>query len=79
MDVGSSTLTATGTYTQTAGTFRLAGGSVQSNNALNFQGGLIDARGTITAAIMNNALLARARRERLERYRKRFPALRLAA
>ena len=57
VDVGNSTLTATGTYTQTAGSFLLAGGSVQSNNALNFQGGLIDARGTISAAIMNNAML----------------------
>ena len=57
VDVGRSTLTATGIYTQTAGSFLLAGGSVQSNNALNFQGGLVDARGTINAAIMNNAML----------------------
>ena len=57
VDVGSNTLTATGNYTQTAGTFHLAGGTVQSNNALNFQGGLIDAFGSINAAIMNNAML----------------------
>ena len=57
VDVGSASLTATGNYTQTGGVFRLAGGSVQSNNALNFQGGLIDAHGTINAAIMNNAML----------------------
>ena len=55
--MGASSLTATGTYTQSAGSFLLAGGTVQSNNALNFQGGLVDARGTITAAIQNNALL----------------------
>ncbi len=30
---------------------------MQSNNALNFQGGLVDARGTISSAIMNNANL----------------------
>ena len=59
VDVGNNTLTATGTYTQTgAGSvFRLAGGSVQSNNALVFNSGLIDARGTINAAIQNNAML----------------------
>ena len=57
VDVGSNTLTATGTYTQTAGSFVLAGGSVQSNNALNFQGGLVDARGSINAAISNSATL----------------------
>ena len=57
VDVGSDTVTATGTYTQTGGTFRLSGGSVQSNNALNFQAGLIDARGTINSAITNNANL----------------------
>ncbi len=57
VDIGSNTLTATGNYTQTAGTFHLTGGTVQSNNALNFQGGLVDAFGTISAAIMNNAML----------------------
>ena len=57
VNVGSAALTATGNYTQTAGNFLLAGGSVQSTNALNFQGGLIDAWGSINAAIMNNATL----------------------
>nr|MDQ2868324.1 hypothetical protein [Verrucomicrobiota bacterium] len=57
VDVGNNTLTATGTYTQSAGTFRVAGGSVQSNNALNFQAGLVDAYGTISSAITNNANL----------------------
>ena len=57
VDVGANTLTATGNYTQSGGTFLLAGGSVQSNNPLSFQGGLLDARGTINAAIMNNAML----------------------
>ncbi|MGZ5021691.1 MAG: hypothetical protein ACXWFY_04120, partial [Chthoniobacterales bacterium] len=42
---------------QTAGTFRLAGGSAQSNNALVFQGGLVDAFGDINASISNNAML----------------------
>ena len=59
VDVGGNTLTATGNYTQTgaASEFRLAGGSVQSNNALVFNSGLIDARGTINAAIQSNAML----------------------
>ena len=57
VNVGSGTLTVAGNYTQTGGNFLLAGGSVQSSNALNFQGGLIDARGSINAAIMNNAML----------------------
>jgi hypothetical protein len=57
VDVGSGTFTATGNYTQTAGTFVLAGGSVQSNNALNFQAGLVNARGTINASVSNNATL----------------------
>ena len=59
VDIGANTLTATGTYAQTGATseFRLAGGSAQSNNALNFQDGLIDAWGTMTAAIQNNAIL----------------------
>ena len=59
VDVDSNTLAISGggTYTQTAGTFRLAGGTVTSSSALNFQAGLIDARGTISAAIQNNAIL----------------------
>ncbi len=59
VDVGSDSLVITnsGTYTQTAGTFRVAGGSVTSSTALNFAGGLVDARGSITAAITNNAIL----------------------
>ncbi len=57
VDVGSGTLTVTGNYTQTAGSFLVAGGTVQSSNDLNFQGGLVDAHGTINAAIMNNAML----------------------
>jgi hypothetical protein len=35
----------------------LAGGTINSSPTLNFQGGLIDARGTIDAAMMNNATL----------------------
>ena len=37
--------------------FRLAGGTVTSSTALNFNGGLIDARGTINSAITNGANL----------------------
>ncbi len=59
VDVGADSLSVTGsgTYTQSAGTFRLAGGSVTSATALVFNGGLIDARGTINAAITNGANL----------------------
>ncbi len=59
VDVGAESLTVTGggTYTQSAGTFRLAGGSVTSATALVFNGGLVDARGTINAAITNGANL----------------------
>ncbi len=46
-----------GTYTQTAGTFQVAGGNVSSGTALNFQGGLLTGNGTIAAAIMNNAMM----------------------
>ena len=47
-------VTGNGNYTQTAGTFRLAGGTVTSSTALNFTGGLVDARGTINAAITHS-------------------------
>ena len=57
VDVGANTLTGTGSYTQTAGTFRLAGGSASSSNPFDFEGGLVDAWGTINAAITNNANL----------------------
>ena len=57
VDVGSDSLSVTGSYTQTAGTFRLAGGTVTSSSALNFMGGLIDARGTMTAGLTNSANL----------------------
>lgn len=59
VDVGSDSLsiTGSGTYTQTAGTFRLAGGTVTSSTALNFMSGLVDARGSITANITNSANL----------------------
>ncbi len=59
VDVGSDTLSVTGSgsYTQTAGTFRLAGGTVTSSTALNFIGGLIDARGTVNSAITNGGNL----------------------
>ncbi len=57
VDVGSGSLSVTGSYTQTGGTFRLAGGTVTSSTALNFTGGLVDARGTINAAITNSANL----------------------
>ena len=59
VDVGADSLTVTGggTYTQSAGTFRLAGGTVTSATALVFNGGLIDARGTINSAITNGANL----------------------
>jgi hypothetical protein len=39
VDIGGGALTGTGSYTQTGGTFLLSGGTVQLNNALNFQGG----------------------------------------
>ena len=59
VDVGSGTLSVSGAgnFTQTAGTFRLLGGTVTSASALQFQGGLVDARGTINGAIANNAML----------------------
>ena len=59
VDVGSDTLSVTGagSYTQSAGTFRMAGGTVTSSTALIFNAGLIDARGTINAAITNGANL----------------------
>ena len=59
VDVGSDTLsiTGSGSYTQTAGTFRLAGGTVTSSTALNFVDGLVDARGTINASLTNIANL----------------------
>ena len=57
VDVGSDSLSVSGSYTQTAGTFRLAGGTVTSSSALNFMGGLIDARGTMTAGLTNSANL----------------------
>jgi len=59
VDVGADTLSVTGSgsYTQTAGTFRMAGGTVTSSTALNFVAGLVDARGTINAAITSGANL----------------------
>ncbi len=57
VDVGADTLLVTGSYTQSAGTFRLAGGSVTSTPVMNFEGGLVDAWGTINAAITNSANL----------------------
>ncbi|MEO5717413.1 MAG: hypothetical protein ABIR29_02450, partial [Chthoniobacterales bacterium] len=59
VDVGADSLsiTGSGSYTQSAGTFRLASGSVTSSTALVFNGGLVDARGTINAAITNSANL----------------------
>ena len=57
VDVGADTLLVTGSYTQSAGTFRLAGGTVTSTPAMDFEGGLVDAWGTINAAITNNANL----------------------
>jgi hypothetical protein len=57
VNIGAGALTGTGSYTQTGGTFLLSGGTVQLNNALNFQSGLVDARGSINASIQNNALL----------------------
>ena len=57
VDVGADTLLVTGSYTQSAGTFRLAGGSVTSTPVMNFEGGLVDAWGTINASITNGANL----------------------
>ncbi len=57
VDVGADSLSVTGSYTQSAGTFRLAGGSVTSTSALDFEGGLVDAWGTMVSAITNNANL----------------------
>ena len=50
-------ISGSGLYTQTDGTFKLAGGTVTSSSALNFAGGLVDAQGTISAAITNSANL----------------------
>ncbi len=62
VDIGSDTLSVTGAgaYNQTAGTFRLAGGTVTSTNALNFMGGVVDAQGSINASITNSANLSPA-------------------
>ncbi|GEM_PF-3016734 len=67
VDVRSGTLniTGAGSFTQTVApgtstgaTFRMSGGTVNSTTALNFQGGMIDAHGTINApSIQNNATL----------------------
>jgi hypothetical protein len=57
VDVQDNSLSVTGSYTQTAGTFRLAGGTVTSSTALNFMAGLVDARGSITASLTNSANL----------------------
>jgi hypothetical protein len=57
VDVGADTLLVTGSYTQNAGTFRLAGGSVTSTSVMDFEGGLVDAWGTINATITNGANL----------------------
>ncbi len=61
LDVGDNSLAITrnGIYNQTAGTFRLAGGTVVSTPVflsapLNFQGGLVDAWGTIVSDLTNN-------------------------
>ncbi|HEY3662568.1 MAG TPA: FecR domain-containing protein, partial [Chthoniobacterales bacterium] len=57
VDVGPDTLSVTGSYTQNAGTFLLAGGTVTSTSVLDFVGGLVDARGTINGSITNSAKL----------------------
>ena len=59
VDVGNNSLSISGNgnFTQSAGTFRLAGGTVTSSNGLTFNGGLVDARGTINSAITNSAIL----------------------
>jgi hypothetical protein len=57
VDLGSSTLNITGSYTQTAGTFRMRGGTVTSTSTLDFQGGVLDAHGTINGNISNAATL----------------------
>ncbi len=56
VDVGSDSLSRDRQLYANAGTFRLAGGTVTSATALEFDGGLVDARGTINAAITNSAL-----------------------
>ncbi len=57
VDVASGALHVTGSFTQNAGTFFLTGGTVTSTSALNFAGGLVNARGTIDGGILNNARL----------------------
>ncbi len=57
VDVGNDTLLVTGSYLQNAGTFRLTGGTVTSSATMDFEGGLVDARGTINSTIANNANL----------------------
>ena len=57
VDANSLSISGAGSYTQTAGTFRLAGGTVTSSTALDFQGGTVDAWGTVNSAITSNAVL----------------------
>ena len=62
LDVGNNSLSISGggSFTQTAGTFQLAGGTVStppasSVAAVNFQGGLVNAWGTILSDLTNDA------------------------
>jgi hypothetical protein len=61
LDLGENSLSIRGgSYTQTAGTFRLAGGTVTTTPALStapldFEGGLVDAWGSIVSDLTNNA------------------------
>jgi FecR protein len=57
VDVGNNSLTVGGSYTQTAGTFRMMGGSVVSATTLDFQGGMVDAHGSITGSLNNGGTL----------------------
>ena len=59
VDVGAETLNVfgTGSYTQTGGTFRLSGGTVNSTSVLDFQSGIVNARGSITGSLNNGATL----------------------
>jgi hypothetical protein len=57
VDVANGTLMMTGAYTQTAGNFLLAGGTVLADQALNIQGGLLNGWGTLNGGILNSATL----------------------
>ena len=55
--INSGNLNIVGTFSQTAGTTRLAGGNLTGGGTFNLQGGTLTGSGTITANVTNNALI----------------------